>query len=694
MMRSMILVLVLFTSAALGAAEVRVETNLAEGARGGEIELVAERVGADTIVRAGAIAGTPRPIELERGLWRVRAEAKGIWSAPAVVEIGDDPVTVVLPLYRATPVTFRIGMPKGDRAPKELNVYFGEHVVSCAIDDMRAVCDLPEGTHDLAFRVPGYVSVYEWERKIADRPIDLGTLQFRRGTTISGRVDIARSTLREMRDVEVVLTAAPDADLNELQRERAALTTVVVRPTARGFFHAVVAPGAYSVEARAKRHRSERHVVTVLEGGEAAMRDVLVLEPSRELTVSVTPPLDPTGAPWVLHLEEPKRREQRSANVSEHGTARFADLFPGTYSLSVGRNDGNAWHTEPVDVATQSFVSVSVPLTLVRGEVRLGDRPLRARLRFWDDRRNITILSRESGAFAIHLPLDEKTTTWPHIEVEADAPFLRALLEDVPIERNENGEAFLELEIASRTITGEVVDETGRRAGPALITVQNGDSGVFQVESEDGAFAFEAAATGTVSMTAMTRERETAQPYVVRNEIEDIRLVVMPTSTFRAVVQSSFGPILGASVWIAPRLPQPFVALIATEGDGAVQYRVPAGTSHVWASVAAPGFAHRLLRLPVTPEPHQILLTQSGGHLQFERAEVEGRKPYVMRNGALLSLVHFQYVARGTFVEEGVYSLCRFNDEEAAAAYAGAIHPNLCRPVMVSADGGTVTLIR
>ncbi|MFP5245416.1 MAG: hypothetical protein ACLGH0_01890, partial [Thermoanaerobaculia bacterium] len=319
-----------------------------------ELELTAERVGGPETVTIVATTDKPQTTDLQTGLWRLRTATAGTWTPPVVIDVREAPLDVRLLLFPTTTVTARLGFAKGERPATELNVYLqrtpddstsslqGEHTVTCAVKGVRATCELPAGTYDLAFRVPGFISVYDWGRRIAGRRADLGVLQFRRGTTVSGWVDIATLPDGDTAAVDVVLAPLEDPHLNDEQRLRAALAALTVKPSRRGFFHFVVAPGAYTVTALTDRHRSRRHQLVATAGEETVLRERLRLEENRELTINIQPKLHPAGRPWTVIVDDETGGDRHSATASADGVARFKDLLPVRYRLTIG-GDEDFW---------------------------------------------------------------------------------------------------------------------------------------------------------------------------------------------------------------------------------------------------------------------------------------------------------------------------------------------------------------
>ncbi|MFP5247263.1 MAG: hypothetical protein ACLGH0_11265, partial [Thermoanaerobaculia bacterium] len=242
--------------------------------------------------------------------------------------------------------------------------------------------------------------------------------------------------------------------------------------------------------------------------------------------------------------------------------------------------------------------------------------------------------------------------------------------------------------------------EAGRRAVHVVVTAQTA-TGTLQALSDDGKFSFDAMPSGTTTLTATTADRATIEPLRLElsdtDESRDVRLVVSPDTMFEGVVQSTTGPILGARVWCVPSMLQSLVAPQPTDVDGRFRVRVPPLSTAVALSVAAPGFAVRLMRLPIPEEPLQVLLQQTGGSLVIDAAITENARPYLVHDGVIVDAFAFAYLARARvmedsprrlhivadLIEEGVYSLCVMAHDDAVLAENGRLPPDRCTSASV-----------
>ncbi len=692
---------------------VMVSTSVAEPSlRGTSLTFIAQRMGDAQAPQTLSIpAGESATFPWSAGSWSLTATTKGIWAPITVIEAREGTTTrVTIPILRAVSVKGKIVLPESSKTASSIKLYFqrsledrsvheidsplnDEQVVNGRIEEDRVLFELPAGRLDLALRIGGYTSVYRWDKTIAlDAVNDLGNLLFRRGTTISGRIDVGTVPKSALENVRVTLRPDETAPVNEVHEQQAALRRLMATPTARGFFHFDVQPGTYVLQATAGKYRSEELTVTATETSEAVMKEQLLLEEPRSLSVRIDPPLDPTGRAWHVTLLAPPAPITRVA--SANGAASFDDLFAIPYRLDVGRGEGDTWFTETVNPGQVSSKEVSIPLVRVKGTVQMGTEPLRASLSFMDDSRLIRVWSRADGSFAVDLPMKDDTAVWERVEVESDDPYIRSAVEHLKIEDGE-----LTITIGNRTITGEVVDESGHPSR-AIVEVSS-PAGAFQITSEDGVFSTRGLPPGRTSLTAFSSERQTGRATTVEVPDADdfsthVVLTLEDSDYLHGIVTTAQGPLTGAAVWCVPSmLASPLVGRIPTDVHGAFRFARPSSAERMTCSIAARGFASRLLRTPSSlKDDLQVFVRQNGASLIVDvPPDHDGQRPYLLHDGAIVPLRAFAYLADGRmsgdqisfYVDEGDWSLCMWSEASAWASENGAPPPQNCRTAYAAA---------
>src|SRR5207253_5542373 len=125
------------------------------------------------------------------------------------------------------------------------------------------------------------------------------------------------------------------------------------------------------------------------------------------------------------------------------------------------RSNLHSWATPRVELEADTTFDIAIPLTRVRGSVELGGQPLAALITFGDDKgMRLPLRSKSDGTFLTLLP-KIADDTWPHVEIESSTPRVSRTLTNVKIDGADTPEAFLDIQLASTSIEGVVVDEGG-----------------------------------------------------------------------------------------------------------------------------------------------------------------------------------------------------------------------------------------
>lgn len=656
--------------------------------------------GAAADVRVAA-ASNETVVPLDDGQWFVTPSAEGYWGETTLVAMPAQQGTLSLHLVPATKITATVKLPDRAKA-NELTVYLQSaegpsHAIACPIDHDRVACAVPAGTFDVAFRMAGYVSLYRWDAHLSAPKTDLGALAFKRGSTFSGRVDAPRDA-----KAQVELTQATQTNENDMIRARKNASRLVAQPNARGFFSFNVAPGRYVVRATAADLISEEREVVVFEGREAVLRDPLRLERKRSLTINVDPALDPWKMHWNVTVamlnDNGTLANPKTLAVPDAGSVRFDGELPGTYVISVHRSNIDEWATSTIELDDDRIVDLSVPMTRVRGSVRLGKDPLPSVVTFSDGNGlQLPVHTRPDGTFLTLLPTRPEGK-WKSVDITSKTPRITRTLSDIALSNPDGEEATLDLQLPANAIEGVVVDEHGLPAAHALVNIAAPDGDFKQLESEDGTFSLSGLAPGAYKLTAATREAESESPEVVTLRDDATGSVTLPIRAvmhFRGEVRSSYGPIMNAAIFATPAGAEPpVIAAMPVDPDGRFDVRLPSRTSDVVAAIAAPGFSLRMIHLPAS-EAHDatIALDQHGGSLVLELSDAPaGMQPYLIHGGVVLRANVVAYLGAGRRradgdntiieipqIEAGTYSLCWMSSPSAAS--------NRCASGTLARDG-------
>lgn len=639
----------------------------------------------------GAVKSEPRSVTLqgpgaERVSWpagealRVQAQAEGYWSSPEVLpcSLDPEPQRVRLHLYPASALEGRVQVPKGSSRPKNLEVHFRPTAftpssaklpdgrVDCAVaEDGRFSCEVPQGTLDLRLRHPGFAVVYRWGVEVDEQPTSLARIELVPGASMAGFVVVESTTVSP--DVWVELRPEAAGRASPAVRQRLDAMELRTAPDERGFFQLRdVPPGTYRLRAGADSFVPvSLSPIRIVEGKESFLRAPLRLAPPVPFHLVVDPPVAPDGAPWTISLHP----VPDAAGVSEGGFRGPADnagnwsrahLAPGDYNLTVESARGR-WFRDTVTITELSpFHEIVLDALEVEGVVRSGETPVEAvvwlgdrhaeeRMRFETD---------SAGRFDATLPRPGK---WPVALTLGSSQYVS--LEAIHVEVPEHGGAArIEIEIPDTKLLGEVVDGRGQAVGGARVEVFSRDARRDQTKvesSENGEFEVLGVPPGSYSVSAVLPDPSSpvgrsAASDAVTIEIdegrptEDIRLVVQRFKTVRGRVVSPSGPVQGAMVVARPEtaalLTPAVLEDVVTGPTGTFQVTVPENAIALSLVVVPPGFATRLLRVPLQETGEvEIPVNEVGGTVYLG---VEGwdhtKPPHLHADGTWAPLFMFQ----------------------------------------------------
>jgi hypothetical protein len=643
-------------------------------------------------------------INLPAGSWLVQLDVPGYWHPPKVVNLAEREETIEFRFWPTAIVTGTIAVPNGEKLPKEIAVRFqsspaqtGDRLpvteIRCPLADGRFRCEVPAGPVDLRFRARAYMTEFRWNvRLVRGETRDFGVFHLRRGGSVIGSVSTPRGLALKLSEARVVLqpmtAAAVAADL-----PRASMRTYGALASENGFFVIDgVPPGEYSISAFHGALASADQRIRVARDSETELLEPLLLEPPKTLTVQLDPPLDPGGHPWRVQLTaESLVNGQASFIASELASAtgewRRERLHSGSYGLTVIDAAGGKWTREEIRVADSLRATIHVPMVNVTGSVKLGSRPLAARLHFGGEHGGVSVPleSDRDGAFEGRLP-ERPDGVWNEVTVTSTSPPLNRTLTNVKVG------AHVDLILASTYVEGEVVDEAGKRVTRALVNARGGGEPLTQTDVQtDGTFELHGLAEGAATLQASSPLGDSDPTTVMLREddVAHVKLVVRSPARLAGRVLSTVGPVAGARVAVVPTDTAPlFTIPVSTDVDGRFTSPLQAGTHEVDVLVEAPGFAFKMFHMSVPDRGIDILLDQLGGSLAIIVPQFDGSdaspQPFLLHGGAqaraaFLREVRFERSAKATVtirlanVERGSYTLCFVSPGEEAALRAGQL---------------------
>lgn len=591
--------------------------------------------------------GKPASIHLRPGRWVVEAKAPGTWIAPLQLEVQETPLLAALDLWPAGELQGELAW-EGDKPPSDLAIFFrpapGVAAAeappiaqsSCAVDLRTWRCALPAGKLDLRFQASGFVPRYEWGVTVEPgRALRPGRLQLRQGSAVQGWVVTADNTPVGEGGKVTLRPRISGAVRDPGERKRLESLRFEAPINPRGFFQIESVPaGAYLLEARQERFAPAVVSVRVVPGETTEIsHPPLLLDVPKRVEVFIDPPVDPAGHAWLLKLQRLDRDSSVIESFAEGAAAldgawRQSGVPPGRYLLRIS-SGGQVWWANPVQVDEDlAPVQVRLDVVTVQGTVQLGKKPLPAKIAFGGKSGAIRVEAQadEEGRFQAVLP---RRGNWPVFISAVDPMVLREIpkLEIQP--KPGTHEAEVEIRLPDTVLRGQVVDEANAPVDRALVSaMSDGEVKEDLVQAwtdKEGRFEIRGLLPGSTLLKADAGEDRTADP--VHVDVEDGQdekswiLVLRPQLRVSGIVSSSFGPVPGARIRAAPAgLPYLSVPLVTSDAQGHFEVRLPRAAKEIHLSVGAPGFAFRMLRLPV-PESRFVGLNldQAAGTLIVEK---------------------------------------------------------------------------
>jgi hypothetical protein len=681
------------------AAALAVTVTITGSESPGTVALVARRVDGDArVIRADLPLGVASAVTVGDGTWELLPADDRFWAAP-VYASQEQAVTLRLwprgtiggKIRKALPAAGSLVVSFNPSDPTKA-VPAGESV--CSVLGLAWSCPVPADVLDLRFSVRGFATEFRWGVDIpAAEAVDLGALDLTPGSSLTGEVRVGRDSDRLDSTTEQDVLKATEVSLTPVNGSESgsAGRRYTAGVGARGFFQVRgVPPGEYVVRARAARRISDRRTVQIVGGANAVLKEPLVVRRPRRIVVTIVPSLDPAKQRWQVELTAAQVGTNRF-DVVDHsfvpadGIWSKNELPPGAYELTVQQQDGSVWKRLPVIVPPGDDVELGVLLTTqnVSGTIKLGDRPIAAKLRFGGSMAP-AIVADSDGVFSGIVP-ELTSSADVAVVVRSESPdILRTIEADGT--RRENGDLVFDLRLPATVIMGKAINEDGSPEKFALITLQSGDGRVFEqaISKEDGSFQLEGFEPGTYTLYGEGFQKSSSLVEVEAradvSEVSPVEIVLHEKLLVRGEVRAQGGRVAGTDVYALPlNVRTPFVPQATSDANGRFTLQLPPGTE-VYDVLAVPrGFAMTSGR--VRREARKVLtvdLDQRGGTLAID-APVDASL-LLIHDGAEL-LVDFMVgvagAARTTVggrqrvtipnLESGPYAVC--NRGKCASAY-------------------------
>ena len=683
-------------------------------------------------------------LDLSEGVWQLHASAPGYWSQGGEIAVPSPaPASIRLTLWPAGSLHGEILMGGGEALPDAFEVRLSAtpapaagtaiqqahgpiHAeLRCPVDRGTWSCVAPSGIFDLRLEAAGYVPRYEWAVKLkAEDSTDLGQTVLRREVSVFGRAvrkdgSDPPGPCRAILQPDLTRHGGPPDPETTPPNEK----SFAVPLSPRGYFQILgLQPGRHllSVNCPAASGFRELHIQPQ---AETRIDPPLPLE-ELTLDVSVIPNADPTGQPWRLTIDETAPRFRRIAHritISADGRWTRRGLTAGNYHAVISSADGTSWMERYFNLGAGSGpLLLRLASLKVGGRVRLNMQPVRARLMFFNDAggKTATFTSDDDGRFQGLLPVaaNGKGTSWTVEAHVVQPPVTRRLLNVQVAVAGGAGLTWLDLDFPTVAVRGSVVSQEGQPQAGAHVTFED-SSGARTTTSTDDAGNFQISELQPGKYTAVAGSPEGVSdrmPIEVSEGREsELKLVLTPSERATFYVVSNGVPVADAAVqvWIRPGVPREFVR---TDADGRFEVKVPPGTTEVGLTVGAPGYALKLLRMPISndndapQDMRTIVLDESGGKLVLNfhppGRTLDAFSPlYLVHNGAIQdarTLAGWGTDQAGPTgdgpavveaIEPGDYALCRVDPSQLGILWSGPLPADRCRTGSLE-EGETLTL--
>lgn len=585
---------------------------------------------------------------------RLRLEAPGFWSrsspgAPGEIHLRLHPLARIQGVLSTSG---RGGLPESLRLFLDGKTLLGPVVLDCPVDRTgRYACDGPAGRFDLQARSHGFAPHFLWDVEFAPRKVSaLPTITLQPGASISGSVERADgSPLGRhvvVRLVPAVLREPGSRDqpsgkpLSVLERE--------TRPEARGVFvFADIPPGHYDLEASEPDWTPARRVgIEVLEASETHLARPLEITRPVPLQVQLLPGLAPSGSPWRLRVigqNVLRDREPPVQACDEQGYAEFPAVPEDTYKLvAEDPANGQPFEEREVEVAAPlTFVEWDLPLVAVEGMVRLGRKPLAAKVTFGptamasrnfqadEDGRFRGVLSRAGEWEVLVESRQDEVSRW-----------LRGV--EVPEPAKPGAVVDVDLKLPATEVGGLVVDEEYRPLQAQVIVEPLGarDRSSSVVSKPNGSFVVRGLPAGPVELFATTQDHRTSSVVSVDlppdGVVSSIQLRVEKKRDLQGSVRSGDGPVRGARIALrgaGSPLYMSTTAVATTDARGTFSMEIPAALREAQLEIRAPGHPLTVRRV-VLGDSLDLVLESVWGTAEVDWAPELNERLWVMKDGS------------------------------------------------------------
>lgn len=573
--------------------------------------------------------------------WEVSADLPGFWVRRQNLVLGraGERSRLELQLWPLGTISGRVGAGQKDlKLPKKVVVKtmavpaflqrppVSPGVLDCPVDEQgNWSCSLPAAKFDLVVAAEGFTPHYRWEVEVPPaKTLSLGTFQLERGSSVAAWVAVEGGAIDPEHCIaRLSPLAACDADLKAVARLD---QTAVERPVSKDGFVQItgIAPGNYSLEIRQPGFATARVAnVRVEPQLETFLPEPLLLARPIALEIEIAPPVDEGGEPWRAQVMRRAEGDSGPTPIVFDGPAdsqgRFtvSDQAPGWFSMVILDSQGNRVHSEPErQVTSTSQQTIELRRVAIDGRLRLGTEPLRGTLWFGgrSGSRRLKMAADEEGRFTGVLPADG---FWV-VDVEASEPAFRARSR-TEIRADRDGRATVSIDLPDTRVFGRIVDERGKPAPQAALTLASQSLDQHVEADEAGSFDVRGLSPGSLALMAVDNQARQSDRTVLElvegRSVGPVELRLRAMKKLSGAVLSSRGPVAGARVVLRAFSPSVGGGEAATGPEGTFTLQVPQNIVAGTAVVKAPGFGTKVFPVVAGEKPLSLTLSEAAGEI-------------------------------------------------------------------------------
>jgi hypothetical protein len=445
-----------------------------------------------------------------------------------------------------------------------------------------------------------------------------------------------------------------------------------------------VLPGDYSIAVNKKGFRSPPTSVRIIDKLAAELSTPLVVDTPKRLSVYLAPAADEQHHPWQVRLLSTNQRTRSAAVVSESRVSPIGEwvqqnLASGDYAIQVRRSDGALWLQQELAIDGEDLTrSLTVAGMHISGDLRLGERPLGARIIF-DGEAGAGLEADSGGMFSGDIPPGPMERV---VRIESNAPPVRRTVH-AKIQQSESGDLRLSLLLPRTEISGRVVDEREEAQPGAIVMVAHEATNEIQqvFANQDGTFDLAGLEPGQYRVTADAFQHSSKPVPVTieQDNVADVTIVLEKQARVVGIMTSGALPVIQARIDAVPRdvtvpatLPE-----FSTNEQGKFLLDLPPGTQSFDLLAVHPAFDVVMTRAHVDNQKVLHLLTnQTGGTLTVETRDSQ---QWLLRHaGAEFPLAYVASQAGGAIdatrvtisrLPWGPYSVCSIRSGKCVDTY-------------------------